>query len=126
MRVSEQLYAAADLVRQGWTSGSGGWVGERKCLEGAIGTASSRRFNGEGYSSDGLHIVDYANECPAGMAVRSYLELERYVRIVHRGALYLWNDKNGRTAEEVEEVLRAAAVIEAAHEDAAARESVNA
>ncbi|HJR88969.1 MAG TPA: hypothetical protein VJ782_02285 [Aeromicrobium sp.] len=113
MNTSEILNKAADLIeeQEGWTSGSG-WPGEAEyggsetgglCLEGGIMAALGIKF--------GQRWDDTFKTCPAVHAVNAYLERPA------GHALYGWNDMPGRTADEVVEVLRAAAVIEAAREE---------
>lgn len=111
--LSETLDLAADLVRdKGWTQGASGWEGPRVCLEGAIAAAS-----GLDVFADGIGTMA-VNQCPAGRAVRRHL--------CYYGMLWAWNDREGRTAVEVEGVLRSAAAAERAKEQAAvaAAESV--
>jgi len=116
--VSETLNRAADLIEErGWTRG-GGWPttddeGAPLCLEGGIMAALGLRFN------DDAREVD-VETCPAYRAVHVYLELhdDRDVEGWPVVPLWMWNDDR-ETAAEVIEVLRAAAVIEAARENAA-------
>ena len=114
---SEVLNRAADLIEErGWACGKG-WSAEGGplCIEGAIAAA---------LGADG-HAIRTTNTCPAGAAVREYLELGEYTAT--KGGLWYWNDElrwdrelgtvvTVRTANEVVEVLRATAVIEAARE----------
>ena len=106
-RTSEVLNRTADLIEeQGWGKG-GGWYGEedfggrtdgRLCLEGGIMAAMGIEMTN----------MDRMVACPAYKSVKTYLD----------GATpFIWNDEHGRTASEVIEVLRAAAVIEAAREE---------
>lgn len=112
MRTSEVLNRAADLIEErGWTRGINGWRGGANglCLEGAIGAAASIPNDG------GERLGLYA--CPAYWAVANYLDRDPTPRIVPiKDTLWAWNDTRDRTAAEVIEVLRAAAVIEAAKE----------
>ncbi len=115
MNTSEVLNRAADLIEErGWVRGEG-WPGQevyggadntQLCLEGAImaalGIDMTATLGGE------------LRECLAYQAVHRHLELDPMRR------LYTWNDHPSRTAGEVVEVLRAAAVIEAAREQDAA------
>jgi hypothetical protein len=112
---SEVLNRAADLIEErGWAHGRGwtdGGTGEPLCVEGAIGAAL-------GVGEEFTKVWG----CPAAHAVKDYLGIEL--------PLFLWNDKlridfwgAGGMAEaevlakrHVVEVLRAAAVIEAARE----------
>jgi hypothetical protein len=116
MNTSEVLNKAADLIQErGWITGGDGWADEDSqapglCLEGAIMAAAGLRFIGE------------VPQCPAYRAVADYLGDEVCTlrvpacNYVSPTRLYIWNDESGRTASEVIEVLRAAAVIEAARE----------
>jgi hypothetical protein len=103
---SEVLNRAADLIEErGWIQGPFGMrtVTRELCLEGAVRLASGGQTTSDGAL---LHYLASA-PCPAGNAVIAYLG---------EGEPWLWNDEPGRTAAEVIEVLRAAAVIEAARE----------
>jgi hypothetical protein len=116
---SETLNRAADLIEErGWTQGPRGMsIGTDTplCLEGAIGAAVGitkyERYNGED-----VYSYDETQSCPAGQAVRAYLDVLRP---------WSWNDHYNRTATEVIEVLRATAVIEAARENAETRTEVS-
>jgi hypothetical protein len=110
MKTSEVLDLAADLIeKRGWVQGGEqnadsvddpwGRRGGPVCMEGAIGVAA-----GVGTLSCDI------NACPAGKAVRAYLNAERYQR------LYDYNDVPGRTKEEVIAVLRAVSAVESAKE----------
>lgn len=112
MNTSEVLYEAANLIEfRGWAGreveSSQAWgvddVTSPICLEGGIIAA----MGGE----DVVPIVQ-VDKCPAYRAVHRYLELPSNQRLYH------FNDARDRTAAEVIEVLRAAAVIEAAKERA--------
>ena len=118
--VSETLYRAADLIEsRGWTKGGGGdaepedfdpWGkgGDSPvCLEGAIFAAAG--------GDEWWQVSMVVNACPAGQAVRDYLGMDSYSG-PSSARLYRFNDQRGRTAAEVIEVLRAAALIEAAKE----------
>lgn len=115
MKTSEILDKAADLIEErGWTTGEATdpWGLDGKspvCLEGGILAASGLK---------GLAGRSLLDKCPAARAVASYLNTSE--------ELWLWNDSGVRTAEQVIEVLRATAVIEAAREEAFERESVSA
>lgn len=109
MRTSEVLNRAADLIQgHGWGVGADSFkAGDSGlCLEGGIMAALGHE----------LHST--LPSCPAYKAVAAHLNLKPGNR------LYNWNDAtrgyeaDSRTAEEVIEVLRATAVIEAAREDA--------
>ena len=105
MKTSEVLNRAADLIEErGWTQGEG-WPDAEDdvtglCLEGGIMAAAGFGFN------------DYTKfvRCPAYLAVENYLAHETRFP-------FTWNDRDGRTAAEVIEVLRACAVIEQAREE---------
>lgn len=118
MNTSEVLYRAADLIEErGWVKAVG-WEngqGEPLCLEGGI-MAASGLTNRDIYGA--RDPLSRWAACPAYRAVSDYLGTT--------DLLYLWNDQRNRTATEVIEVLRACAVIEAAKENADARESVTA
>jgi len=123
--VSETLNRAADLIEErGWDRGAGwDWAGdgsEPLCLEGAIGASMGILAKG-----------DYRpfNDCPAGQAVRNYLEMTPEVAArdewrewpnVANSPLWRWNDSVAGSGRRVIEVLRATAVIEAARETEAA------
>jgi hypothetical protein len=112
MNTSEVLNKAADLIEErGWGTGHAAMLGQSGvCIMGAIHHAVTGRF-GDNYAA--------VHNCPAGQAVASYLELNP-----RRGSdgLWWWNDDLGDEMDEpdgqrkVVEVLRAAAVIEAARE----------
>jgi hypothetical protein len=134
MNTSEVLNRAADLIEErGWGKGVG-WVESDStiCLEGAIWAA-------QGHSIVSLPPWWEVESCGAGQAIRSYLNLSAdcclpwvdYSKPVDEWLtpttrLFMWNDHPSRTAEEVIETLRAAAVIEAAKENADARVAVTA
>lgn len=105
---SETLNRAADLIEErGWTFGEGWPIYNRDtsslCLEGGIMAA-------QGMAAETHDYEKAVIRCPAYLAVLSHLD---------SGFPYLfqWNDRKGRTAAEVIEVLRACALIEAARED---------
>jgi hypothetical protein len=111
--VSETLNKAADLIEErGWTTGPDGWAHIRReseplCLEGALMAAS-------GMNRSDIHA--FYTDCPAYDAVADYLDRDPLPRVAPiSGALWQWNDSQN-SAEEVIEVLRAAAVIEEARE----------
>ena len=104
MPTSEVLNRAADLIEErGWTQGDG-WVLREStpdaplCLEGGIQAATGLV---------GQDRLDALWACPAWTAVADYLDTLN---------VYGWNDRAGRTASEVVEVLRACAAIEASRE----------
>ena len=110
---SEILNKAADLIEErGWVQGTG-WGRDTAalCLEGGIAAAAGIvRTLGNGFIYQG---------CPAYDAVCSYLNRHpRPRQYPVLDSLWDWNDTPGRTAEEVIEVLRAAALIEQARETA--------
>jgi hypothetical protein len=108
---SEILNRAADLIEErGWAGRevdaheAWGEYGGPMCIEGGIMAAAGLRYNWE------------APDCPAYKAVLHYLQGDNRWGMF-RDRLYSWNDVSTRTADEVIEVLRAVAVIEAARED---------
>lgn len=125
MKTSEVLNLAADAIeRRGWAQGGDNpgavmepWGDTEPdapvCLEGGIMAAM-----GVGIES---RKQEWFDSCPAYRAMREYLrpQLRHYPR------LYMWNDQDGRTKEEVIEALRAAALIEQAKENQTVKESVN-
>ena len=112
MNTSEVLNRAADLIEErGWVRGSKGWGIFRDdsplCLEGGILAALGVKW-------DDVDLSEFV-ECPAYRAVESYLGID----FDPNGDLieiWQWNDEDQRTANEVIEVLRACAVIEASRE----------
>lgn len=115
LRTSEVLNRAADLIEErGWGTGpaSASLLNANAsglCLEGGIAAAA-------GIEQIDIGIVDteYAPNrtdllnCPAYRAVQDYLSIP--------GSLWIFNDKHDRTASEVIETLRAAALIESSRE----------
>ena len=120
MNVSDTLNTAADLIEErGWRQGPGGWDGyvaddQRLCLEGAIMAAAGITDERRG------SMYGYGEVCPAYAAVARYLDKPERPGLsmeTPRDAwLWHWNDKIERTAAEVVETLRAAAVIAEARE----------
>lgn len=112
MNTSEVLNRAADLIEEhGWGQGSPAMLGEGGlCAMGALGLATW------GEVTDRYEAIHH---CPAGQAVANYIGDQPGLLSGH-DRIWDWNDKPGRTASEVIEVLRAAAVIEAARETEAA------
>lgn len=115
MTVSQVLNNAADYIQTfGWSQGTGWYpeCGEPACLEGSIDVAAS---------AQGRTVASFQLATAATDAVSNYLT-DRYPDAVNQSAgvvfPFAWNDRFGRTATEVVEVLRAVALIEAAHEDA--------
>lgn len=116
MRTSEVLNRAADMIEQyGWTTISDvdpidgnpwGGNGQPMCLEGGILAAMGLEPNPRGLLGS---VEGELLSCPAYKAMQEYLGEER---------LYRYNDAEGRTKQEVIEVLRAAAVVEQAKENA--------
>lgn len=104
---SEILNRAADLIEErGWTSGPRGMeVDGPLCLEGAIGAVIGAEVIG---GLRPFYAYSDVEACPAGTAVIAYLGEQHPDQ---------WNDRPGRTATEVIEVLRAVAVIEAARKE---------
>ncbi len=116
---SEVLLAAARLMEtHGWRQGDG-WptdlsVSQPLCLEGAIMAALGLTMD-DAFSTDDSE--DWFRACPAYSAVMDYLaDDDRWA--LFRQRAYDWNDVPSRTADEVVEVLHAAALIEAAREQA--------
>lgn len=117
--VAETLHRAADLIEQrGWVgTGGQGWLdaanpGHPLCIEGAIAAAAE------------IPSAMAARMCPAAEAVGEYLGITE--RFNGGPRLFSWNDEAkyvdgemvpARTANEVIEVLRAAAAIEQAKHD---------
>lgn len=111
-KTSEILNRAADEIQKyGWTIGSKGWYREEGvglCVEGGILAAMGYQ------TADITHTPEFTEafrSCPAYQAVQDYLD--------HSQALYEWNDGLANTGEHVIEVLRGAALVEAAKEQAA-------
>jgi hypothetical protein len=107
MLTSEVLNDAADIIgRNGWATADG-WHpkcdSQPVCLEGALRLALGGAIHG----TDAHRVLgEYLMGRP-GAQINS---------LTGRVILFAWNDEPGRTADEVIEVLRAAAVIEAARE----------
>lgn len=114
--VAGVLNRTADLIEErGWATGNCGMkVIGPLCLEGAIaavlGTPTSTWAGGGGSPSNdpepGEEFYVYDDDLrlhPAYEATVAYLRLS--------DQLWTWNDENGRTATEVVEALRAAALI---------------
>jgi hypothetical protein len=113
MKTSEVLNKAADLIeRDGWTRWGDGWHGEGGyCVEGAL-----CKVLGIGIEVVGGPPEEEFDSAPAAIALAAYVdELP--------GETFQWNDRQPGPAPVIE-ALRACAVIEAAREDAAVRESV--
>lgn len=116
MNTSEVLNRAADLIElRGWMHGQGwneGEDGRPLCLEGAIMAALGVTV--DPFDEESFITLSEFELCPAYRAVQGYLGTDVQ--------LYRWNDafigSTRRTAAEVIEVLRAAAVIEQAKEAA--------
>lgn len=119
MTTSEVLNRAADLIEErGWAGQGtprpeGFWHPEAGsshpvCIEGALNAVLGERQKWE---------------CPAWRAVATYLA-DRPDVVIHAASglpiVWAWNDRPGRTASEVIEVLRACAVIEQSREREAA------
>lgn len=119
LKTSEVLDLAADKIEVvGWGTGVNTWEnrdGAGLCLEGGIIAALGRSF-----TPGTENFIDTPElwACPAYVAMASYLET--------RAELWRWNDAQGRTAEEVVEVLRAAAAVERAKEESLERSAVTA
>lgn len=115
MNTSDVLNEAADRIAEaGWQSGAMGWTGSGGlCLEG--GLVAALGIDDPSVSEE-VHAEFRA--CPAYQAVLRYLADDP--ALVHkeddRPELWRWNDAEGREQTRVVEVLRAAAVVEAARE----------
>lgn len=109
MNTSDILNKAADLLQSGgWTGGTDGMrVNGPHCLEGAIQAATGAE---PGFYGPNEYPYLFTHPCPAGDAVKAHLNL------LPDRDVYEWNDADGRTAEQVIEVLRATALVEAARE----------
>lgn len=113
MSTSEILNRAADLIeRYGWThikddpnDNPWGGAGKPMCIEGGILSAMGLEPLDSGLGDENDYIL---TNCPAYKAVQEYLGND------HR--LYRFNDAEGRTAREVIEVLRGAALVESVKE----------
>lgn len=109
MPTSEVLNLAADYIQAfGWKQG-GGWAslhGQPTCAEGAMGLVTTADFAG-------FHCKQAAK-----FAVQDYLSLATQPQHLPARFLWVWNDCYAESAEQVIEVLRAAAAIERAKEDA--------
>lgn len=117
-QLSSILMQASRIIQErGWANGSdadpwAGLTGQSVCAEGAI--AAAMQLDGLGYN----RVV--ANGCPAFTAVTKYLGFE--------DRLWAWNDAPGRTATEVINTLKAAAIVELCKEKTALldmRDAVN-
>jgi hypothetical protein len=117
LKTSEILNTAADLIeKNGWVGpghsedSNWGLGGENlsMCLEGGILAATG--FDMTKTESEAIESDEFERliACPAYVAVQNYLNLDYEI--------WQWNDTEGRTMEEVIEVLRATAVIEQARE----------
>jgi hypothetical protein len=120
MNTSEVLNRAADLIQsRGWTQeAKGGWFPEPNadtpvCAEGAIRLAVAEA---------GMWATAKTSICHALSDYLGDLYPECFNPISGRVIVFNWNDRKGRTAEQVLEAMRAAALIESARE----RESVSA
>lgn len=122
MRTSEILNKAADLIEaNGWGQGPTTWDnvgGSGYCLEGGILAAM-----GTSYAT--VDIFEFW-ACPSYRAVQEYLGLPPVKPGTCEETLFTWNDNHSRTVNEVIEVLRATALIEAAKEDASVEVPVTA
>lgn len=124
MKTSEVLHLAADVIQhRGWTHINGEWDespwggGSAStapvCIEGAIGAALGIDMtNGQGTGGD-------FKACSAYRAVHAYVQdrvRAEYPGIEENFPLFTFNDSVAESAEEVIEVLRAAAEVEALKE----------
>lgn len=136
MRTSEILNAAADLIQQrGWDKGSGWPMSDDDhdgplCLEGGIMAAMGLHMDVHAETNE-----EYASfaTCPAYRAVQEYLDLNPIqvdpvtYNILDGDVLWEWNDdlRTVWTAKsKVIKTLRAAALVQAAREEAESRELV--
>jgi hypothetical protein len=110
LKTSEVLDLAADhILGRGWLQ-FGGWNDSPTgpvCLEGGIAAAlglTAKDLETPEDVPDSESYYHAFQDCPAYQAVKSYLEIDH--------ALFWWNDVFSRTADEVIEVLRGAAVVE--------------
>lgn len=112
--VSEVLNESADIIeRQGWSQRNGMAPGEGpKCLMGALGQAMDAPVRDAFLEEGQLYCYGAVED---GLATQALVE---HIGKKNVGGPYLffWNDEEGRTAEDVIGVLRAAAVIEEARE----------
>lgn len=118
---SEVLYRAADLIEErGWGQGPGSmYANDGVCAMGAIHLAAFDRLAGERDNSYlDVHL------CPAGQALYEYL-VEGGVTDWQDDTIWEWNDDQS-SSEPVIAAIRAAAVIEAAKENAETRQAVTA
>ena len=120
MNTSDVLNKAADLIEErGWTTGNSGWQKEDGplCLEGGIIAALGLGTWNE------VQIADEYWACPAYNAVAAYLGRDVSLLPEKKGPrepLWQWNDHIATGEQQVIATLRAAAVIEAAKENASA------
>lgn len=132
METSEVLHTAADIIQQrGWMNIDGDWQHNPwgsgaastapLCIEGAIGAAL------------GMDLTTGSNraltKCPAYRAVHEYVRDRVVERFPHFTVsepfpLFTFNDSVAESADEVIEVLRAAAEVERLKEHALIEELV--
>lgn len=113
--VSEVLHQAADIIeRQGWEQWGGMEPGEGpKCLMGAIGQViDAKVMDLRPMFDKTCYSYAQVERHPAHAAVVEHIGEEH----TSPWGAHQWNDIEGRTAEDVIGVLRAAAVIEEARE----------
>ena len=107
LKTSEVLDLAADAIQMaGWGRGTDSWTpdaGKGLCIEGGIAAVTDVTMLQDPLWGT-MPSRGSLESCPAYVAVREYLDFN--------GDLFLWNDHPERTAEEVIEVLRAAAAVE--------------
>lgn len=124
MKTSEILNRSADeILGRGWTQGGNEknngdpWgtqtEGAPVCLEGGLIAAMGIKVSEFGLPPDDFHT------CPA------YASVQQYLGFRENDLVFEWNDEEGRTVEEVIEVLRACALIESAKENSEVRELVS-
>jgi hypothetical protein len=113
MQTSETLDKAGDQVERGWAQGQLVNSLGQVCAIGGIATALDLRC-GCGQNNNACHGLAYPDsDEPALVALARHVGGAGFTPI---DDITAWNDEPGRTAAEVIEVLRAAAVIESARE----------
>lgn len=120
LTTSETLNLAADLIEErGWAQGNDGMtLTGPLCLEGGIAAAMGVGAGHFTHKGEPLFNYGEVHHCPAYTAVRSYLQQ------TEREEVWQWNDRAGRTAEEVIATLRAAALVEQTREAALADDMI--
>lgn len=108
---SVTLDLAADAIQMaGWGQGPDSWRDSNGlCLEGGIMAAVGIPAGKAGWA-------DALTNCPAYRAMSEYLAVSE---------VWTWNDAEGRTQQEVIEVLRAAAAVERVKEATASYDTAD-